>query len=95
MSNQSEECATCGEAIPEGQAEFDLGGGRIGLPHHTTCLSMPETLKAKIVRCPICGHMGGRHLEVTAFDERTGKIRAQPTRCSCGCDYYLKPRGVG
>jgi len=80
------ECATCGEPIPDGEAEFDLDGGRIGLPHHPICLSMPESLKAKIVRCPACGHMAGRHLEVTAFDYRTGKIRVQPSPCSCGCD---------
>lgn len=95
MTSHSDTCATCGEAIPEGQAEFDLDGGRIGLPHHALCLSMPETLKAKISRCPVCGHMGGRHLEVLAFDESTGKLRAQPSQCTCGCDYYLKPRGIG
>ena len=88
-------CATCGEAIPEGQGEFDIDGDRIGRAHHGVCLSMPETLKAKISRCPVCGHMEGRHLEVAAFDESTGKLRVQPARCSCGCDYYLKPRGVG
>lgn len=89
-------CATCGETIPEGQGEIDLDRGRrTGLAHHCVCLSMPETLKAKISRCPVCGHMEGRHLEVAAFDESTGKVRVQPTRCSCGCDYYLKPRGVG
>lgn len=95
MTTQSETCAICGEAIPEGKVEFDLTGGRSGFPHHLTCLSMPETLKAKISRCPVCGHMEGRHLEVTAFDESTGKIRAHPAPCTCGCDYYLKSRGVG
>jgi hypothetical protein len=95
MKSQSEPCATCGEAILEGQAEFDFDDGRIGLPHHPTCLSMPETLRAKISRCPVCSHMEGRHLEVLDFDESTGKIRAQLSRCTCGCDYYLKLRGVG
>lgn len=92
QSSQSDACATCGEVIPEGEAEF---GSRIGVPHHATCLSMPETLKAKISRCPVCGHMEGRHLEVTDFDESSGKLPARPSRCTCGCDYYLKPRGVG
>lgn len=92
MTSQSDACATCGEAIPEGQAELDLNDGRA---HHPVCLSMPQALKATISRCPVCGHIEGRHLEVTAFDESTGKLRAVPSRCTCGCDYYLKPRGVG
>lgn len=32
-------CATCGDLIPDGEADFDLEGGRIGLPHHAKCLS--------------------------------------------------------
>lgn len=51
----ADQCTTCGEDIPEGEAEFDLNGGRIGLPHHAVCLSMPESLKAKLSRCPACG----------------------------------------
>lgn len=96
MTTQRDECATCGEVISEADAEVNLAGGGIGFaPQHATCRSMPESLKAKISRCPICAHMTGRHLEVTAFNESTGKIQTKPSQCSCGCDYYLKPRGVG
>jgi ribosomal protein L32 len=91
----ADRCTTCGEAIAEGEAEFDGDDGRIGLPHHPVCLSMPESLKAKLSRCPACGHMEGSHMDVTAFDAFTGKIRATYTACSCGCKYYLTPRGVG
>ena len=77
------------------QAEFDGDDGRIGRPHHPVCLSMPESLKAKLSRCPACGHMEGSHMNVTAFDASTGKIRATHAACSCGCKYYLTPRGVG
>ena len=91
----ADRCTTCGEAIPEGEAEFDGDDGRIGRPHHPVCLSMPESLKAKLSRCPACGHMEGSHMDVTAFDAFTGKIRATHTACSCGCKYYLTPRGVG
>ena len=89
------QCSTCGEDIPEGHAAFDLEGAHIGLPQHPTCRSMPETLKASISRCPICGHMEGRHLEVLNFDESSGRLRVQPSKCSCGCTYYLSTPGVG
>lgn len=91
----ADRCTTCGEAIPEGEAEFDGDDGRIGRPHHPVCLSMPESLKAKLSRCPACGHTEGSHMNVTAFDASTGKIRATHAACSCGCKYYLTPRGVG
>lgn len=91
----ADRCTTCGEAIPEGEAEFDLDGGRIGLPHHPVCLSMPKSLKARLSRCPACGHMEGSHMNVTAFDETTWKVRAVHAECHCGCRYYLVPHGVG
>ncbi len=85
----ADRCSTCGEDIPEGEAEFDLDGGRIGLPHHKVCLSMPDSLKAKLDRCPVCGHMSGSHLEVTDFDYSTGRVRCVPAECHCGCGHYL------
>jgi hypothetical protein len=30
-------CSACGNGIDAGAAEFDLGDGRIGLPHHAAC----------------------------------------------------------
>ncbi len=85
-----ERCVTCGEDIPAGEAEFDQSGGRIGLPEHKTCASMPQTLKAKIALCFDCGHNEGQHIEVD-FDEETYKIsNGRYTPCAkCGCRRYL------
>lgn len=82
-----EQCALCGEAIPDGEAEFDLSGGRLGLPHHPVCLSMPTSLKAKLAICPACNHMKGRHMEVTAINLQTGKGRSL---CTCGVFLRLR-----
>ena len=91
MSDQLEWCATCGEDIPDGEAEFDQTDGHIGLPHHSVCLSMPLSLKGKLAVCPACGHMEGRHMECE-FDETTWRIsNCVHARCAngCGCDWYL------
>lgn len=85
----SEACAACGEDIADGEAEFDQSGGRIGLPYHPVCLSMPESLKAKLSCCPKCGHMEGSHMDVLGFNLETGKVRCERVPCHCGCRYYL------
>jgi len=85
----SETCATCGESIADGEVEFDLEGGRIGLPHHPVCLSMPDSLKAKLSRCPACGHMEGSHMEVLGFNPENGKVRCAHGECQCGCRHYM------
>lgn len=87
----SETCTLCGEDIPAGEAEFDLEGGRIGLPYHAACLSMPPSLKGKLAVCPKCGHMEGRHMHCD-FDEATWRIsNCVHALCSdgCGCDWYV------
>lgn len=87
-----ERCATCGEPIPDGEAVFDLFGGRIGLSYHQTCQSIPTPLKAKLSVCPVCGHMEGRHMDCD-FDETTVRITSgRHTLCAyngCGCDWYM------
>lgn len=82
-------CVVCGEDIADGGAV----AGDERSPSHPVCESMPDTLKAKISICPVCGHIAGRHLEVTAFDLAAGTVRARPSACTCGCDYYLLPGG--
>jgi len=45
--------------------------------------------------CPVCGHPEGQHCEVLTFDETTGRGKFRHTPCRCGCEYYVKRRGVG
>lgn len=71
------QCGTCGEPI------LDSDG-------HPVCESMPQSLKDSISRCPDCGHVEGKHMEVTSFDETTWRLTAVHALCECGCDYYLR-----
>ena len=44
-----------------------------------------------VSRCPGCGCVEGKHIEVTEFDEAACRIVSMEySLCECGCDYYLR-----